>query len=31
MTPASARQGDWAGQQPQGGEREWKVAFHSAV
>ena len=23
-----ASQGDWAGQQPQGGEREWEVAFH---
>ena len=25
-----ASQGDWAEQQPQGGEREWKVAFHPA-
>ena len=23
-----ASQGDWAEQQPQGGEREWKLAFH---
>jgi len=24
-----ASQGDWAEQQPQGGEREWKVAFQN--
>ena len=30
-TRERASQGDWAEQQPQSGEREWEVAFHSAT